>query len=164
MGPNVTVTVTFGEAVRNINNSAITNSNAHAVVELKKDNTGSDLAVTGRVTILGQVITIDPASALITGSYTVRVLANLVEDHHDNPLGTAQTATFTVDAAAPSVTFSPVGTVGPDVTVTVTFGEAVRNINNNSVTDSNAHAVVELKKDNTGSDLAVTGRVTILGR
>ena len=129
VGPNVTVTVTFGEAVRNINNSAITNSNAHAVVELKKDNTGSDLAGTGQVTISGRVITIDPASALITGSYTVRVLANLVEDHHDNPLVTAQTATFTVDAAAPGlgITLAPAAFngSGDDIVATFTFTEAV---------------------------------------
>ena len=129
-GPNVTVTVTFDKAVRNINNnSAITDSNAHAVVELKKDNTGSDLAVTGRVTISGRVITIDPASALITGSYTVRVLANVVEDHHDNPLGTAQTATFTVDAAAPGlgITLAPAAfkAAGAMIEATFEFTEVV---------------------------------------
>ena len=168
-GPDVTVTVSFDEAVRNGNGSPITDLNAHAVVELKKGDSGSDLAVVNRVKVNRDktAISIDPLNPLTTGSYTVRLLANAVEDRHGNLIGTEQTADFTVDADPPAVTFLPASghTVGPNVSVTVTFDEAVRNINNNSaITDSNAHAVVELKKDDTGSDLAVVNQVTISGR
>ena len=164
-GPDVIVTAKFGEAVRNIDKSAITNTNAHAVVELKKGDLGSDLAVSNRVKVnVGKtVISIDPANPLTTGSYTVRVLANVVEGSHNNRLGTAPAATFTVDADPPAVTFAPADgrTAGPDVTVTVSFDEAVRNRNGSPITDLNVHAVVELKKGDSGSDLAVSNRVKV---
>ena len=167
--PASNVTVSFDEAVLKADGGVFDDAAAAAAVTLVQvgDTNNTDLAVTGRVTILGRVITINPANSLVSGSqYTVTLLKNQVEDLPGNEITLDQTATFTVDADAPSVTFSPASghTVGPNVTVTVTFGEAVRNINNSAITNSNAHAVVELKKDNTGSDLAGTGQVTISGQ
>ena len=165
-GPGVTVTATFNEAIRNLDDSEIADGNAHAAVSLQKDGTGPDLAVSGRVTVdAGKtVITIAPASPLPAGRYTVTVLANAVEDAYDNAVALAS-ATFTVDAAAPTVTFNPAhgDTAGPGVTVTATFSEAVRNLDDSVLTDSNAHGLVSLKKDGTGPDLAVSGRVTVNG-
>ena len=164
-GPGVTVKATFTEAIRNVGDgSAVTNANAHAAVELKKDDSGPDLAVSGRVTVdaAKKIVTIAPASPLAAGSYTVKVLANAVEDIHGNAVAAAST-TFTVDAAAPTVTFAPAdgATAGPGADVTATFSEAIRLRNGNAVTDANAHTAVELKKGNAGADLAVSGRVTI---
>ena len=141
-GPGVTVTATFSEAIRNVDGADLTDANAHAAVELKKDDAGADLAVGGRVTVNSNktVLAIVPASPLAAGSYTVRVLDNRVEDNAGNALASAQTATFTVDAAAPTVTFSPLhgATAGPGVTVKATFTEAIRLRNGNAVTDTNA--------------------------
>ena len=138
------------------------------MVELKKaDGTGADLAVTGRVTVdaANKIIAVDPDGGLAAGSYTVKVLANTVEDVHGNAVAAAS-ATFTVDAAAPTVTFAPKNgaTAGPGVTVKATFTEAIRNVGDGSaVTNANAHLAVELKKDGAGDDLAVVGRVTVNG-
>ena len=56
------------------------------------------------MTISGQVITIDPVLDLESGSqYTVTLLKDQVEDLWGNKLGTAQTATFTVDTDAPTL-------------------------------------------------------------
>ena len=105
---NTNVTVTFSEKVRNASDdSAITNTNAHAVVTLRKDGTGSDLAVSGRVTVNASIfinptiITIDPLNALADGSYTVAVTG--VEDAAGHALTGASSATFTVDTARPAV-------------------------------------------------------------
>jgi titin len=109
--PNTDVTVTFNEPVRNFGNTHITNTNAHAVVELRKDGTGTDLAVSGRVSINGgkTVITIDPANPLAAGSYTVKVPANAVEDLHGNAITSDQVGAFTVMQAPGVLPAKPTG-------------------------------------------------------
>ncbi len=136
------------------------------MVELKKDNAGADLAVASRVAIdaANKIITITPDGDLAAGSYTVKVLANTVEDVADNAV-VAASATFTVDAAAPTVTFVPAdGDVVTDVDtdVLVQFDEPVRQANNDPLDAAAAAAAVELKKVNgDGTDLAGTGQVRI---
>ncbi len=97
--PDVAVVVRFSERVRPTAGGTLDNTNAHAVMELKKaDGNGGDLAGLGQVTIDGakMVITIDPANDLAAGSYTVRLLANAVEDLSGNAVA-ATSATFRVD-------------------------------------------------------------------
>ncbi len=163
-GPAVSVTATFTEAIRNLDDTDLDDTNAHRVVELKKDNTGADLAAANQVSINNNktVITITPDGDLAAGSYTVKLLANTVEDAYGNAV-VAASATFTVDASVPTVTFSPAhgATAGPAVSVTATFTEAIRNLDDTDLDDTNAHRVVELKKDGTGADLAVANRVAI---
>ncbi len=165
---DVNVKVRFSEAVRKANGDPITDSNAHELVTLQKDGTGTDLAGVGQVTINGalKVITINPASALAPGSYTVKLLANQVEDEQGNAITTEQSAVFEVDTAAPTVTFTPADgdkTGNQDVNVKVEFNEAVRQVGGDPITDSNAHLLVMLQKDGTGTDLAGVGQVTING-
>ena len=154
-GPATNVTVTFTEAVRNLDNGDITDTNAHLTVELKKsDGTGADLAGSGQVSIddANKVITIDPAADLAAGDYTVKLLANKVEDVADNAV-VAASATFTVDASVPGVTFTPAdGTTTGDVNVNVLvqFDEPVRQADGNALTAAAATAALTLVR--VGSD------------
>ena len=105
---DVNVVLTFNEPVRKANGDPLDNAAAAAAVSLKKDGSGPDLAVSGRVTVNGgkTVITIDPQNALTPGRYTATLAANAVEDEQGNAVPAAS-ATFTVDTDAPTVTFAP---------------------------------------------------------
>jgi hypothetical protein len=88
-------TITFNEAVRLINDAAITNTNVDALVELRLGD-AAGAAVPFDATISGNVITIVPAAALLNNQqYYVALLGNMVEDLSGNAVADAATATFT---------------------------------------------------------------------
>ena len=157
---DVNVEVEFNEAVRKANGDEITNLNAHDLVTLKKDGGGADLAGSrDEVSINADktVITINPASSLVPGSYTVTLLANSVQDEAGNDLAALQSATFVVDPTAPTVTFSPADgdkTGNVNVNVKVEFNEAVQKVGGATFDDAAAVAAVTLQKDGSSTDLA----------
>jgi len=93
-----TISITFNEAIRLINNSAIDNASVDNLVELRlNDATGS--AVPFDASINGQVITLT-SSALTNGQlYYVALKANTVEDLSDNAITTVQSISFTTLSA-----------------------------------------------------------------
>ena len=107
--PASNVTVRFDEDVRKAGGNAFDAPAAAAAVELKEAGSNTDLANGGTVSFSGRVITIDPANSLAAGEYTVTLLKDLVEDLQGNRIGSDQTATFTVDADAPTleITLAP---------------------------------------------------------
>ena len=97
-------TISFNEAIRLIDNSAITNTNVDALVELRLNN-ASGAIVPFDATITGNVITIIPSSILNNGQqYYVTLLPNTIEDLSNNAVSTSQSATFTT--GNPSVAFA----------------------------------------------------------
>ena len=96
---------------------------------MKKDDSGPDLAVAGRVAIDDdkKVITIEPENPLALGSYTVRVLANAVEDTAGNTVATAS-ATFTVtDANVAPVAVDDTASVDRGGSVTIAASDLLAN-------------------------------------
>ncbi len=96
---NITVaslpTISFNEDVRLADNTAITNTNIDAVVELRLNNE-SGTAVPFDATFTDNTITITPAVALLNSQqYYVALLANTIEDMSDNVITEAQSSTFT---------------------------------------------------------------------
>ena len=165
--PSINVLVAFGEAVRKANGDVLDAAAAALAVTLKKVGEATDLAGTGQVTVNAgkTVITLDPANALESGQrYTVTLLLDTVEDLQGNEIGSDQSATFTVDADAPVVTFTPAdGAVvsDPSINVLVAFGEAVRKANGDVLDAAAAALAVTLKKVGEATDLAGTGQVTV---
>ena len=165
------VLVQFDEAVRQADGNALTAAAATAALTLVRvgDGSNTDLAGAGRVSINNDktVITINPAAALVSGaSYTVTLLQDTVEDEQGNEQGVEQSATFTVDTAAPTVTFVPAdGTKTGDVDtdVLVQFDEPVRQADGNALTAAAATAALTLVRvgDGSSTDLAGAGRVSI---
>ncbi len=96
--------ITFNEAIRLIDNSAINNTNVDALVELRLNNaTGS--IVPFDATISGNVISIAPTTTLANNQvYYVALLPNTVEDASNNAITTVQSSSFTT--ATPSVSFN----------------------------------------------------------
>jgi uncharacterized protein YjiK len=88
-------TLTFDENVRLLDNSAITNANIDAVIELRLDNSTGAL-VSFDATFASNTITINPTSDLANNQvYYVALLPNTIEDTSDNAISTTQSASFT---------------------------------------------------------------------
>ena len=88
-------TLTFDENVRLLDNSAITNANIDAVIELRLDNSTGAL-VSFDATFASNTITINPTSDLANNQvYYVALLPNTIEDTSDNAITTTQSASFT---------------------------------------------------------------------
>ena len=101
---NVNPTISFNEPIRLINNSAITNSNVDALVELRLNN-ASGTIIPFDATISGNTISIIPSATLLNNQlYYFAILANSVEDASNNALATTQSAIFTT--ASPSVSMA----------------------------------------------------------
>jgi hypothetical protein len=129
-------TISFNEAVRLIDNSAITNTNVDALIEFRLSN-ASGTSVPFDATITGNVITITPTTILSTSQlYYVALLPNSVEDLSNNALTTIQTSTFTT--GVPSVAFA-----SNFVTVNETAGSLNFTINLVSPTTSSVDLVVK---------------------
>jgi len=91
----VNPTIAFNEAIRLIDDSAITNTNVDALVELRLNNASGTL-VPFDATISGNIITIIPNATLaISQVYYVALLPNVVEDASNNAITTTTSASFT---------------------------------------------------------------------
>ncbi|WP_396164545.1 choice-of-anchor I family protein [Flavobacterium sp.] len=129
-------TISFNEAVRLLDNSAITNTNVDALVELRLNNaTGS--TVPFDATITGNIITITPATLFNSSQlYYLALLPNTVEDVSNNAIITIQSSTFTT--GVPSVSFA-----SNFITVNETAGTVSLTLNLVSPTTSSVSLVVK---------------------
>jgi len=90
------ITITFNEAIRLVNDSALTDSNVDALITLKDTNSsGSNIAFDA--TISGNVITVNPSSDFSASQQVYVAIGTTVEDTSDNAY-TGGSATFTVTA------------------------------------------------------------------
>ncbi|MGU3376119.1 choice-of-anchor I family protein [Chryseobacterium sp. M5A1_1a] len=91
----VNPTISFNENIRLIDNSAINDSNAQNLIELRLGNsTGSQVPFT--TTFSGNIITVIPTLGLIPGqTYYLALKTNTVEDFSDNAVTTITSSTFT---------------------------------------------------------------------
>lgn len=133
---NTNPTISFNEAVRLIDNSAITNTNVDALVQLRLNN-ATGTSVPFDATITGNIITITPSAIFNTNQlYYVALLPNSVEDLSNNALTAIQTSTFTT--VVPSVAFA-----SNFVTVNETAGTLSFTINLVSPATSSVDLVVK---------------------
>ena len=116
-------TISFNEAIRLADDSAITNTNVDALVELRLNNAAGVL-VPFDATISGNTITIAPTAALANNqAYYVALLPNVVEDLSNNAITTAQSATFTTIAVQTPFTAGDLAFVAYRMNATATEDE-----------------------------------------
>lgn len=88
------ITITFNEAVRLLDDSALSDTNVDALITLKDTNSsGSNIAFDA--TVSGNVITINPTSDFSSEQTVYVAIGATVEDSSDNAI-TASSATFAV--------------------------------------------------------------------
>ncbi len=96
IGISDNITITFSEAVRNIDNTVLTNSNINSHITLKYNNSnGSDnITFDASINTEKTVITINPVSNLFDLQTVYVAIGTSLEDQADNQI-TAVNATFT---------------------------------------------------------------------
>jgi hypothetical protein len=104
VGTTSNPTISFNEAIRLIDDTALTNTNVDALIELRLNNASGTL-VPFDATVSGNTITIDPTSILANNQlYYVALLPNSIEDLSNNAVTTTSSATFTT--GNPSASFA----------------------------------------------------------
>jgi hypothetical protein len=128
---SVVPTITFNENVRLVDNSAITNTNVDALVELRLNNAAGTV-VSFDATFSNNVITISPSATLTTSQlYYVALLANTIEDESDNAITTTQNASFTT--GSPSISLASNFITANENVGTLSFVLNINSPNNSSV-------------------------------
>ncbi len=124
------ITLTFAEKISKDSSGAdLANADLSGILTLKTDNaSGTAIPHTATINTAKTKITIDPTSNLADGAVYVAISASWYS-FATGIQGAAASATFTVDATAPSPTFLPAN--GATVTnaggnITLSFGEAIR--------------------------------------
>ena len=152
------ITIGFNTAIRNLNDTEITNDNIHSLITLKDtDTNGTDIPFTISINTAKKVITINPISDLSSGQNIYVAIGATVEDAFDNATTAASSSFTIIDNAVPIFTFNPAD-LDTDVVVSsniiITFNELIRNINNSTLTDSNVDSLITLKdEDSSGSNI-----------
>lgn len=96
-------TISFNENIRLADNSAITNANVDALVQLRLNN-ASGTPVAFDATITGNVISVTQATALATNQlYYLALVPNTIEDESNNAITATPSATFTTGSPTVSL-------------------------------------------------------------
>ena len=151
------VTLTFNEAVRNPDDSEITNSNVGNLITLEYVSDNTPIAFTATIDSDKKVITINPDANFTSGRF-VRVEIQALEDASNNSMS-ATSGTFSVtDSTAPVVQFDPAdgSTLVPlDTDIIISFDEEVRLLDNSSINNTNVDSLITLKDSNSsGAEIA----------
>ena len=151
------ITITFDEAVRNVDDSALDDTNVDGLITLKKNNaTGDDIAFDATINSDKKVITITPTNNFDSDLSVYVAITGSVEDESDNAIQPVNITFTTVDTQAPTVTIDPADAatgVSPSSKVTISFSEPMRKTDDSALDNS----VVTLKKDDAnGADIAFT--------
>ena len=158
------ITIGFNTAIRNLNDTEITNDNIHSLITLKDtDTNGTDIPFTISINTAKKVITINPISDLSSGQNIYVAIGATVEDAFDNSITAASSSFTVIDNAVPIFTFNPAD-LDTDVVVSsniiITFNELIRNINNSTLTDSNVDSLITLKdEDSSGSNITFNATI-----
>ena len=162
---NTNITITFDEAIRNTDNSELTDTNVDSLITLKETNSsGSNIDFDATIDSDKKIITINPDSDFSSQQVVYVAIGATVEDSSDNAIS-ASNITFTVAAptSPPSLTFSPSDDstdIAVDTNITITFDKAIRHIDNTDITDTNVDSLITLNKTNS-SGIGIPFNATI---
>jgi hypothetical protein len=151
------LTITFNEAIRNLDNSAISAANLLTLVNLKLTNAGgADVPFVASIDGTNTLITIDPTSNL-AGNQVYFLRMNPIEDGADNATS-AQSITFTSEAP-PSFTGSPfspsITCVGDNIVISGNnFGAAIPTVTVNGTSTTPAEIIAHTNTSITFKTLA----------
>jgi len=143
------ITITFNEAVRNTDDTALTDSNIDSLITLKTTNSsGANIAFDATINDAKTIITINPNSNFSIAQDVYVAIGTTVEDSSDNAIS-ATSAIFTAlsDSTPPTMTITASGassvtdgTTTEDSTLTMTFtsNEATTDFAVGDITVTNA--------------------------
>ena len=154
------ITIYFDEEIRLLDNSAINNVNVDNLITVKDTNSsGADIAFDATIDIHKQLISIDLTEDLSSEQTVYVSIGSTVEDSYDNAIATTFAVFSAGDTIPPSVSIDAVITasIATNSDITFTFTEAVRNLDDSALTNSNVGSLITLKDtDANGTDLSFT--------
>ena len=158
------ITIGFNTAMRNLNDSEITNSNVNSLITLRNTNSsGTAIPFTASINSAKNVITINPIGDFSSGQNVYVAIGTTVEDAFNNAVSAVSSVFTIIDNAVPTFTFNPVDSdtnVIVSSNITITFNELIRNINNSTLTDSNVDNLITLKDaDSSGSNITFNATI-----
>ena len=153
------ITITFNEAIRNTNDSALTNSNVDSLITLKDSNSsGDDINFDATIDSDKKIITINPDSNFSSEQTIYLAISDGIEDSSDNAITAASISFIAADSDPPDLTFTPLNSatgIAINSDINISFNEAIRNTDDTAVTDSNVDSLITLKDTNaSGADIA----------
>ena len=153
------ITITFSEAVRNTNDSALTSANVDALITLKdSDSSGTDIDFNATIDSDKKVITINPDSNFSSEQTVYVAIGATLEDDADNAISASEITFVAADSTAPSLDFTPADSatgIAVNSDITIAFDEVIRNTDDSALTDSNVDSLITLKTTNSsGTDIA----------
>ena len=158
------ITIGFNTAMRNLNDSEITNSNVNSLITLRNTNSsGTAIPFTASINSAKNVITINPIGDFSSGQNVYVAIGTTVEDAFNNAVSAVSSVFTIIDNAAPIFTFNPADldtNVIVSSNIIITFNELIRNINNSTLTDSNVDNLITLKDaDSSGSNITFNATI-----
>jgi hypothetical protein len=156
VGDTATVTLVFSEAVTSFSSAADITVATGTLATMSSSN---------NVNWTGGIFT--PTANTEDPSNTLSLTANSYTDLAGNEGPAENTLNYAVDTLAPTLTFFPVdGATGVPrlVNITITFSEAVRNLDDSALTNDNVTSFTTLKDDDasgTDIDIATTNGTVI---
>ncbi|MDP7436949.1 MAG: Ig-like domain-containing protein [Candidatus Marinimicrobia bacterium] len=152
VGVDSDITITFDEKIRNVDNSALDNTNVDGLITLKKnDATGDDIAFDASINSDNTLITINPTNDFSAELRVYVAIGATVEDEADNAIQPVNITFTTVDNTAPTATIDPVDAatgIAPSSNITISLSEPGRKTDDSALDSS----VVTLKKTDTNGD------------
>ncbi len=132
---NGNITITFSEAVRNVDNTVLTDANVDALITLKKtDVNGAAIVFDATIDADKKVITINPASDFANSQVVYAAIGSTVEDAANNAI-IATSVTFTAMAnSAPVLADIGVQSTDEDVEKSITLSAS--DVDENTLTYS----------------------------
>ena len=116
IGVSGNITITFSEALRNIDNSILTNNNIDSLITLKLNNaSGSNINFDATINTDKTVITINPVNTLYHSQAVYVAIGATLEDYADNPI-TESNASFTTGLDPSLEAFYPFNGNADDLT------------------------------------------------
>ena len=159
------IVISFDEAIRNVNDSEITDANVAALIDLKLTNAGgADVPFTATINAGKTAITIDPTTDLNPDQvYYVRI--DPVENTYNRASISHNINFTTTDTQPPSTTFSPANgatLVNNNTNITITFSEAIRDLTDAVLDDNTVDGKVVLKlTDATGANIPFDATINV---
>lgn len=161
------ITVTFSAAVRNIDNSEITDVMLDTTYLTLKEtnNSGAAVPFTATINAAKEVVTIIPTSDLKPNqAYYVAVLGSKFENAGNEAVAAANATWTTV--TQPTATLVPTtgatGVTTLATVITVTFQEAVRYLDDEAILNADVADLITLKKtDASGADVPFTATISV---
>jgi len=158
------ITIGFNTAMRNLNDSEITNSNVNSLITLRNTNSsGTAIPFTALINSAKNAITINPIGDFSSGQNVYVAIGTTVEDAFNNAVSAVSSVFTIIDNAAPTFTFNPADldtNVIVSSNIIITFNELIRNINNSTLTDSNVDNLITLKDaDSSGSNITFNATI-----